>query len=129
MQALISPHEGNRILEVKANNRVFEVAEPLFWVDCPSNCKDDWIYNGSEFIEPKKSKEVVTDDIKVGFIKDEIKGRLSASDWTQLPDVLDFYGVTFVAEWTNYRNELRRIDINVIDLENPLLPTPPDDTV
>lgn len=52
MKALISPNENNRIVEIKANNRTFPIAEPLHWVDCPDNCKTDWTYVDGQFIEP-----------------------------------------------------------------------------
>lgn len=52
MKALISPQENNRIVEVKANNRTFPIAEPLYWVDCPDDCTTDWTFNGGEFSAP-----------------------------------------------------------------------------
>lgn len=52
-KALVSPNElvqnwdgtnGYRIAEVVAQE--FEVAEPLFWVDCLDDCvADQWLYN------------------------------------------------------------------------------------
>jgi len=52
MKALISPDEividcnnsqGKRIAQVEQND--FEVASPLYWVDCPENCLADiWYY-------------------------------------------------------------------------------------
>lgn len=62
MKALISPNEpvqnwdgttGYRVAEVVTQE--FEVAQPLFWVDCPDDCiADQWYYNTSTNIcEPK----------------------------------------------------------------------------
>jgi hypothetical protein len=50
MKALISPNEarasGYRVAEVEPDANVFEVAQPLFWVDCPDDCvADQWFYN------------------------------------------------------------------------------------
>jgi len=28
-----------RVVEVKTDNEVFEVAPPLYWVDCPNECE------------------------------------------------------------------------------------------
>lgn len=53
MKALISPQENNRIVEVKANNKTFPIAEPLHWIDCPNNCSTEWTYVNGEFIEPE----------------------------------------------------------------------------
>lgn len=37
---------GQRIAEVELNDKTFEIAEPLFWVDCPDDCvADQWYYN------------------------------------------------------------------------------------
>jgi hypothetical protein len=37
MKALISPNEGYRVAEIHETG--FDVAEPLFWVDCPDGIK------------------------------------------------------------------------------------------
>lgn len=46
MKALISPIEsrysGYRVAQVEENE--FEVAQPLFWVDCETNIKADWYW-------------------------------------------------------------------------------------
>jgi hypothetical protein len=43
-----------RVAEVEPNDKVFTVASPLHWVDCPANCKADvWYFkNGQVFIKP-----------------------------------------------------------------------------
>jgi hypothetical protein len=49
MKALISPNEliyisenryGQRIAEVVDDENIFDVAPPLFWIDCPQNCNE-----------------------------------------------------------------------------------------
>lgn len=51
MKALISPNEGNRIVEVASLS--FPVAEPLFWVDCPDHINEGWKFNqNGTFTEP-----------------------------------------------------------------------------
>jgi hypothetical protein len=81
MKALISPNEGNtvtwvtswkkegnewvaettesisdcqRIAEVEPDDKTFEVATPLHWVDCPQDCKaDEWYFkDGACYIKP-----------------------------------------------------------------------------
>lgn len=39
MKALISPQQNNLVVQVATNAKTFEVAEPLYWLDCPSNVK------------------------------------------------------------------------------------------
>jgi hypothetical protein len=77
MKALISPNESfdlswisswnenipvyseilncQRIAEVKSDTEVFEVAQPLYWVDCPDNCVADQWYckEGVAYIKPE----------------------------------------------------------------------------
>lgn len=53
MKALISPtqasHLGQRIAQV--SNDPFDVAKPLFWVDCPLECiPEDWYYDGEKCV-------------------------------------------------------------------------------
>jgi hypothetical protein len=50
MKALISPQENNRIAQVEAVP--FEVAKPLYWINCPDSVTTEWTYNGKEFVSP-----------------------------------------------------------------------------
>lgn len=50
MKALIStlePREnGYRVAQVEQDDNIFDVAEGLFWTDCPDECvADQWFYN------------------------------------------------------------------------------------
>lgn len=52
MKALISPQQNNLVVEVTANNKIFEVAQPLYWVDCPTNVKAyQYQYINNSFVE------------------------------------------------------------------------------
>lgn len=61
MKALISPNEvlidkfdneGCRIAQVETNNNTFDIAKPLFWVDCDEACNpNDYFYVNNEIIE------------------------------------------------------------------------------
>jgi hypothetical protein len=67
-KALISPVEhrtdgegnpGFRVAQVESES--FEVADPLFWVDCPDDCvQDTWIYVDGQLIDmtPPPPEEV-----------------------------------------------------------------------
>jgi hypothetical protein len=58
MKALISPKEsretGYRVAEVEPDNKVFEVARPLFWVDCSDDVAADqfWYDPSDSAIKP-----------------------------------------------------------------------------
>ena len=77
MKALISPNESfnlswisswdndipvyseildcQRVAEVEPDNKIFDVAPPLHWIDCPDDCKaDEWYFkDGQCFIKPQ----------------------------------------------------------------------------
>ena len=46
---------------------------------------------------------------------------LKESDWSQLPDVPNEIQIA----WQSYRQELRDLPANTIDLSNPIFPTKP----
>jgi len=60
MKALISPNEkvrlpdgsiGERVAQVEPDDRIFIVAEPLFWTDCADNVVADYFYwDGTEIL-------------------------------------------------------------------------------
>lgn len=58
MKALISPNEpretGYRVAEVEPNDKIFEVAQPLFWVDCTDDIVADqfWYDPQDQAIKP-----------------------------------------------------------------------------
>jgi hypothetical protein len=64
MKALISPLEpvenfdgttGYRVAEVEPDYKVFEVAKPFFWADCPDECSADiWYYDPADKFCKKK---------------------------------------------------------------------------
>jgi hypothetical protein len=77
MKALISPNESftvtwisswngdipvyseilycQRVAEVEPDDNTFEVAQPLYWIDCPDDCKaDHWYFkDGSCYMIPE----------------------------------------------------------------------------
>lgn len=57
MQALISPEENNRIAEVAVQS--FEVAPPLYWVECADNVTTEWTYIDNTFLVPVIPEPVV----------------------------------------------------------------------
>lgn len=69
-----------------------------------------------------KSKE-----LKLFNIKFERDNRLANSDWTQLPDAPLSKSVK--SAWKQYRQELRDMFNEEIDLDNPVFPVPPNGKV
>lgn len=44
-----------RVAEVQPDNKIFEIAPPLHWVDCPEDCvADQWYFkDGQCFVKPQ----------------------------------------------------------------------------
>ena len=72
MKALISPNEpretGYRVAEVEPDDKVFEVAEPLFWVDCTNDVVADqfWYDPETQSIKPVPEPEPEPEDTQQG---------------------------------------------------------------
>lgn len=50
MKALISAIENNRIAQI--SSEIFEVADPLYWVDCPDTVTTEWTFENGKFYAP-----------------------------------------------------------------------------
>lgn len=129
MKALISPEENNRILEVRTNDSIFPIAVPLYWIDCPEDITTEWTYNGNNFIPPE-DPVILSKKREYDLLIEDIKDRLKDSDWTQLPDVIKYYGKETIDTWVEYRKELRDL-LHTKDLDpfNTDIPSPPYDNL
>ncbi len=119
MKALISPEENNRIAEVAVQD--FEVANPLYWVDCADDVTTEWTYVDGAFVAPIVPVPTASDN------KATASGLLSATDWTTIADVaspINSPYLTNQAEFISYRNIIRGIAVNPIagDLTWPVVP-------
>jgi len=120
MKALISPEENNRIAEVAVQE--FEVAQPLYWVDCADDVTTEWTYVDGVFIPPQPYIPTASDN------KATASGLLSATDWTTIADVADPINSPYLtnqAEFLAYRNTIRGIAVNPTagNLTWPIQPT------
>lgn len=80
MKALISPNENNRIAEVATLS--FDVAKPLYWVDCSDDVTTEWTYVDGAFIAPPLPAPPTAEQNK-----STASNLLSATDWTTIADV------------------------------------------
>ena len=117
MKALISPLEprenGIRIAQVEPDDKIFVVAEPLYWTSCPDNCNaDNWYFNTqlNQCVEIPPYVPSANDN------KGKAIQLLSETDWTTIPDVADPTKsnpyLANSADFIAYRNELRAIVFN-----------------
>ena len=77
MKALISPNEkrdnGYRVAQVAEDDQTFDVAPPMFWMDCAFNVlADQWYFDTTErkikLIEFKESDEFIPPDPRNPFV-------------------------------------------------------------
>lgn len=48
-----------RVAQVEPDNKIFQVAEPLYWLDCPDDCKADlWYFkDGQVLVKPQDAPD------------------------------------------------------------------------
>ena len=129
MFALISPQEpvstGYRIVEV--NSSEFEVAAPLFWVECNSTVNPNtYFYNQDD-----KSCELIPIPVPTAEEnKITASNLLSATDWTSVADVgnpaMSNPYLANQAEFIEYRNAVRQYAVYPI-AGNITFPTAPQE--
>jgi len=67
----------------------------------------------------------LSNEQKLTILVVERNARLAATDWTQIPDVVAVRGVEWANKWAVYRQTLRDLPANTVDLNNVLYPVPP----
>lgn len=123
MKALISPLQGNLVADVVQQE--FEVAPPLFWVDCDDTIISyQFVYqNGvfSSYITPAPTAE----ENKQTAIK-----LLQETDWTSIADIgnpeLSNPYLMNQGEFLAWRSKVRAIAVNPIEGAN-IFPTKPQE--
>jgi hypothetical protein len=127
MKALVSPTtvistNKIRVCQVIENEQEFEVALPLYWVDCPDDCKPDlWVFD----TELNQCIEKVT---TAQENKTQAVLFLQETDWTTIADVADPNlsnpYLSNQQEFINYRNIIRPYAINPVEgnIEWPIQP-------
>jgi hypothetical protein len=58
-----------RVAEVQPDNKIFPVAEPLYWLDCPNDCKADiWYFKDNQvFIKPQNAPNPTPQPVTSGM--------------------------------------------------------------
>jgi hypothetical protein len=108
MKALISPVQNNFVVQVEETP--FEVADPLFWVDCSDDITPyNYTYNGSTF-------ESYVPTITAQYNKGRATKLLYDTDWATVSDVADPAlsnpYLTNQSEFFAYRSQLRAFIAN-----------------
>jgi hypothetical protein len=124
MKALIDPSQNNLVVEVAENE--FEVANPLYWVDCPDTIVAyQYQYIDNEFVPYTAPVEVPTAEEN----KSTAVSLLQATDWTQIPSVSDpALSNPYLSNklaFDQYRNEVRQYAVYPVagNITWPTVPT------
>lgn len=138
--ALISPLEqvfsfdgtliGVRIAEV--SQTPFEVADPLYWIECANEVNADFWYFQSQTAScqpiPLPPILLLSEyEQKLTVIIAERNLRLSASDWTQMADVIASHDAAWLDAWNVYRQALRDLPASITEanIDTINFPIPP----
>lgn len=62
---------------------------------------------------------------KLTMILLERDKRLTDCDWTQLPDVMAIHDKDWIKQWADYRQALRDLPDNIVDIDSNNFPIPP----
>lgn len=79
-----------------------------------------WVVNGQVVGRPQAELDQEELDAAWGNLRAMRKQKLSACDWTQVPDA-----PVDQAAWAVYRQQLRDLPSNTTDPRNPAWPSPP----
>jgi hypothetical protein len=132
-KALISPDEiidnNERVAQVEQASTIFEVASPLYWIDCPDYVTaNDYVYNeqNNEFI--RVTPEVVP---TAEQNKKQATDMLYETDWTTIPDVanpaLSNPYLANQAAFIAWREEIRQFVFNPVAGDYPFPQRPVED--
>lgn len=138
--ALISPEEliydstgtliGQRIADT--SQTPFEIAPPLYWIACADEVNaNDWYFqtetNTCQLLPLPASQMINAYDQKLAMIIAQRNLRLSASDWTQVADVIASHTADWLTAWNNYRQALRDLPaiITTANIDVVVYPIPP----
>lgn len=82
MKALISPNQENFVVQVMDDTAIFEVVEPLYWLDCPDNIVAyQYQYNEGQYVAYVPPPPTADEN------KATAVSLLQQTDWTSIGDV------------------------------------------
>lgn len=121
MKALISPQQGNLVVQVCEDS--FDVANPLFWVSCDNTIvAGEYVYSNNSF-QPYVLPEPTAQENK-----DKAILLLQETDWTSVADVgnpeLSNPYLMNQAEFIAWRSQVRAIAVNPVAGSNIFPPKP-----
>lgn len=123
MKALISPNQNNFVVQVEPDNKIFEVASPLYWFPCPNNI----IAYQYQYLE-NQYVEYIPPPISAENNKITATELLQATDWATIADVgnpqMSNPYLSNQAEFIAYRNAVRQFAVYPVagNIDWPTIP-------
>ena len=98
-------------------------------IDVKANGDEEWITLQKPSIKSTDMQLIgqdpnLTQEAKLAWILEERDARLTACDWTQLPDVVALHDETWLTNWRTYRQALRDLPLT-LNIDSPVFPVPP----
>lgn len=123
MKALINPNQSNFVVEVC--EQVFDVAYPMYWVDCDNSITAyQYMYENSNFV-PYVIPQPTAEQNKSNAVF-----LLQQTDWTSVADVgnpeMSNPYLVNQAEFIAWRSQVRAIAVNPVGGAN-IFPTKPQE--
>ena len=114
MKALINPLQNNLVVQIEDDDKTFEVASPLYWIDCSNNIVAyKYEYTNNAFVLAPETQATAAQNKKTAV------DLLSETDWTTIADVADPNisnpYLTNQQAFYDFRNFVRSIAINPTD--------------
>ena len=114
MKALINPLQNNLVVQIEDDDKTFEVASPLYWIDCSNNIVAyKYEYTNNAFVLAPETQATAAQNKKTAV------DLLSETDWSSLsdlgdPNISNPY-LTNQQAFYDFRNFVRAIAINPTD--------------
>lgn len=111
MKALISPTQDNFIVQVENDENTFEVASPMYWLDCPEYVEAyQYKYIENQFAKYEAPPPTAEQNKQTAI------DLLNQTDWTTIADVgnsdLSNPYLANQAEFIAWRSQIRAIAVN-----------------
>lgn len=95
------------------------------WAVSSVNTYEDTLASITAEKQALNNPPVLSYDKKLFLIKVERDKRLTATDWTQLSDVIAMHNESWLTAWKAYRQALRDLPESITDIDNVVFPLPP----
>ena len=126
MKALISPVQGNLVVQVEPDDKTFEIGLPLYWLDCPDNIvASQYQYLENQYVVYIPPAPTADEN------KQTAVSLLQQTDWTTIADVgnsaMSNPYLANQAEFIAWRSQVRAIAVTPVAGTSPVFSEMPQE--